>query len=494
MNDRIRRILIFIFIVGAGTLLIFFDLPLLFILPLIVIIGLILLILLGAIPVAELKGILASPFRKKGSEKPAAVVSAKPQQKPSLAPATPKRKYFGVLSSLFKRKPKDEPVSSGATAKKPGAVTEQKKSGFDIRSWFRKKPSGTPMVAAAQKQPAAAPAKKGGISHHFGSLVSSLKTFGTILKTKKDTDPDKIRKIDGMLDQAVHDKPDKVEIPVMKSSPEKPIPGGSTGAIGGAGSGSLGVPDTADEDPFSALSEDEFDTSLLDGLDEDDGLAKAAATPTPAGPSPVITFTLQEEGAEPAMQEFDMPGPAKSGEEAPLSPELAAAAEDILKANEPESGEVPALEGLESVDDNLGDLDNLNLDSMDLGEDEDEEEEIKDFGQPAPAPSVPMPEPAPAAPALAASAGGPKGSDQSEMAAFAAASGGDDDLISSLTSEIKTVKKDKDISLLRDLKDFRAPGTTIEAELTELYATLNSAAEKQKKIRGRSGATKPQAK
>jgi hypothetical protein len=194
------------------------------------------------------------------------------------------------------------------------------------------------------------------------------------------------------------------------------------------------------------------------------------------------------------MPDLEMPAIANTDEEAPLSPELAAAAEDILKANETESGEVPALEGLESVDDNLGDLDDLNLDSMDLGDDEDEEEDIKDFGQPAPAPSVPMPEPAPAAAPAAPGGSGSRGSDQSEMAAFAAAASGDDDLISSLTAEIKTVKKDQDISLLRDLKDFRAPGATIEAELNELYTTLNSAAEKQKKIRGRSGTTKPQAK
>ena len=74
-------------------------------------------------------------------------------------------------------------------------------------------------------------------------------------------------------------------------------------------------------------------------------------------------------------------------------------------------------------------------------------------------------------------------SDQQEMAAFAAASGGDDDMLSSLAASIKTVRKEQDLSLLRDLKDFRAPGTKIETELTELYTTLNAATERQKKLR-----------
>ena len=49
------------------------------------------------------------------------------------------------------------------------------------------------------------------------------------------------------------------------------------------------------------------------------------------------------------------------------------------------------------------------------------------------------------------------------MASFAGgASGTDEDLLSSLASDVKHVAKEQNISLLRDLKDFKAPATAIE--------------------------------
>ena len=70
----------------------------------------------------------------------------------------------------------------------------------------------------------------------------------------------------------------------------------------------------------------------------------------------------------------------------------------------------------------------------------------------------------------------PKGADlpgdeistQDDMSSFAGgASGSDADLLSSLASDVKHVTKEKNTSLLRDLKDFKAPATDIENELND---------------------------
>jgi hypothetical protein len=44
------------------------------------------------------------------------------------------------------------------------------------------------------------------------------------------------------------------------------------------------------------------------------------------------------------------------------------------------------------------------------------------------------------------------------------------------------VAKEQNLSLLRDLKDFRAPATTIENELKEMYETLKSVSDPRKKV------------
>ena len=77
----------------------------------------------------------------------------------------------------------------------------------------------------------------------------------------------------------------------------------------------------------------------------------------------------------------------------------------------------------------------------------------------------------------------PKGADiaedqigvQSDMASFASASGSgsDEDLLSSIASDVKTVKKEKDVSLLRELKDFKAPADEIESELKDMFDRMS---------------------
>ncbi len=51
---------------------------------------------------------------------------------------------------------------------------------------------------------------------------------------------------------------------------------------------------------------------------------------------------------------------------------------------------------------------------------------------------------------------------QDDMTAFVGGPRSDADLLSSLAAEVRTVRKEKDLSLLRDLKDFKAPAAEIE--------------------------------
>ena len=73
--------------------------------------------------------------------------------------------------------------------------------------------------------------------------------------------------------------------------------------------------------------------------------------------------------------------------------------------------------------------------------------------------------------------------DQSDMAIFTKDTNVANDMINSIAADIKVIKKSEDLVLLRELKDFKAPSKDIEAELDDLYKVLDSAADKQKKLK-----------
>jgi hypothetical protein len=471
MNERVRRILVFVTIVAAGTLLIFIDLPLIIILPLIIVIGIILLILLGAIPISELKTILSS--RKTNGSKKASADSGtkKPVTKTSAIQVTPEKKIARFsFGSLFKGK-----VTAGSgTASKPQQITAAKtgkKPGFISKfgSLFARK--GAKLSPALAPKQRAVSGEKSGVSLHTSSLISSVKALGTILTTRKKADPDKLKKIDNMLDLAVSGKVETSSSSATISPGKISAAPAANGSAGGGGSVTVPSGTLGDEDALFSLSDEDLDAGLLDGLDDD---STSGARISRGGESVDDTLPLQEgEIAIPAGEAGDTAVPD----------DISAAADDILKSSGEElADDLPALDSLGSTEGDLGDLDSISLDSVELDEDEEDSE---------PAPPAPAPAPAAAAPNLSMPAAAPSPalskdtgrSDQQEMAAFAAASGGDDDMLSSLAASIKTVRKEQDLSLLRDLKDFRAPGTKIETELTELYTTLNAATERQKKLR-----------
>jgi hypothetical protein len=294
------------------------------------------------------------------------------------------------------------------------------------------------------------------VAAHVKSFVSSIGSLKKVIsnRTKQKRKVDDINKL---LDKTVSEK--------VPPSTRSTAPGGAGGVA--AASGSSGAQD--DQDPFLSLNGDEFDESLLDGLADDDGdFGNAGGT----------------DGAFPASDGLSTPS---AGEESLSIPDL-----DDMSGTET-GQEEKGLGDLSELDDTggLGELDNLSLDDIDL--DIEDEEDTESTSSPPPSaeetPPVASTTPAASAQAPATPTDMSKGwiesdtppledqmSMQQDMASFASSSGGgsEEDLLSSISSDVKHVKKEKDLSLLRELKDFKAPASDIEEELSGVYEKLNA--------------------
>lgn len=293
----------------------------------------------------------------------------------------------------------------------------------------------------------------GGIRHHLSLLASSVASFGKILTEHKKT-AKKPEEINKLLEHTITEKVSRGS--ALESAASVPEASGAT--KGGAG---------GDSDPFLSLSGEELETSLLDGLDEMEPGEETSPLSLPAVDDPGLS-----------MPDLDMPA---------LPDELSADADAILKANASDTSadELQGPDGEETVDDTMGDLDSINLDEIDLGDDGGTDEPVS----PDPVRVVAAPASGsggliPATPiTLAGQSATIVDGDQSDMSSFASGTsiGSDEDMLSSLASDIKQVKKEQDVSLLRDLKDFKAPATDIEKELLEMSEQLNAAGKGVKK-------------
>ena len=415
MKDSIRRMILFIAIVGIGSVMIFVNIPLIYMLLLIVVVGFILLLALGTITIGEIKtaasSLNLSSLRKRFTR---AGTSQKPENKPAAA--------------------------KEAETKKP------EKSAV-------KKPTGA----------------AGGLKAHFSLLVSSIGSLGKIV-TDRSKPKKKIEDIDKLLDHTITEKFTRSS--ALENAAAMPTAPGSA-ARGGAGTGKAAAAESGKEsDPFLSLSGEELEVGLLDGLDE--GELSSVPTPQPQASAAVP----MEADAGLSMPDLEMP---------PLPEEAADDASAILAAHAEEGtddlGELDASDG--ALDANLGDLDKINLDEIDLGDDS---AMLETPPEPAPVPPAgPLPGSSSLVPATPITPAGASdsGDDQSDISSFAAgtATGSDDDMLSSLATDIKQVKKEKDISLLRELKDFKAPATDIEKELSDISEQMNTAVSKGAKKR-----------
>ena len=430
MKESVRRIIMFCTILTLGLILISFDVTLVELLLMMVVIAVVLPFLLGLVTVAEIRAALGkfrSKERKKGDEK-------KPQMKKTEA------KKPGIIHRLNDMKFFEKP-----------AEVDQKR-----------------LPKGEKKEAGKTPGRKGGIGGHVSSFISSVRSLGTVLRQRKGHEK-KVDDINRMLDNAVMEK-----FPI----PAPAAPGSSAGSCPGNGwrsrPGGPGPPGEAD--PFLSLSSDEFDTGLLDDLGDIN-----APVASPEGPLPGEAPASSTPGTELSMPSLDMPAGSEGDLDAPASGDLE---------------EFNGLDSGESLDSEFGDLDNLSLDDVDLDVD-------TDGTAPAAAPALEggggtAPPPVAAAQAEDSSAvkttwipsDAPKGADspedqtsaQSDMASFAGGvTGADEDLLSSISSDVKHVTKKKDLSLLRELKDFKAPASDIESELSDMFTKLNTANQPKEK-------------
>jgi hypothetical protein len=428
MKESLRRVVLFTVIVITGSVMILVDVPLIIMIPIILAVGFVILLLLGAITVTDIRSVFTR---------------VKLQN----------LKKTGVLKRLddikfFEKKPAQAPAQQD---KKP--VSPAKKEGKPISK-----------------------KNKTGISLHLRSFFSSLGSLGTVLK-QRSKHGKKVEHINELLDKTVSEKVKGSALAKAGNnvSSKTPLPAG----IGG----SSPQEHSKDQDPFLSLSGDEFDINLLDGLeDQDNPLPESSRSPEPSQ-----AVSANDPGM--AITEPDIPLP---------SLDISSVTDDILKDNAEGLEEFKDLEGGESIDQDFEDLDNLSLDDIDL--DIDMEEEIPEESV-TPSAATENPAPTPAASSDSSStttiktdwvpSDAPKDLDMagnetstgSEMASFAGgASGSDADLLSSLASDVKKVTKEKNISLLRDLKDFKAPADDIENELKGVYETMKSVPNQKKKV------------
>ncbi len=175
----------------------------------------------------------------------------------------------------------------------------------------------------------------------FDSFLSSIGSLGSVIR-ERSRHKKKVEHINELLDKTVSEK--------VKGSA---LAGAGKERISGTGPGSIGrepPEQVRDQDPFMSLSGDEFDVSLLDGLDDSEPLSLSPSS-----------------GQVPLPSETDGPGRAIPDPDIPLpSLDISSEMDDILKDNEGGLEEFSGLEGGETIDQDFKDLDNLDLENIDL--------------------------------------------------------------------------------------------------------------------------------
>ena len=164
MKDSVRRLVLFIVIVGLGSAMIFVDIPLVYMLLLIIAVGFVLLIVLGTITVAEIKNAFStispsnlrgrtffgkSGFPLKSEKKPSAPKDAGEKKAQKTAPKSrPNPPAGSGLISLCWFHQWDLLGRSLPTAANPGKKSRTSTNCWNIRSQ-RKSPGGSALESAA---------------------------------------------------------------------------------------------------------------------------------------------------------------------------------------------------------------------------------------------------------------------------------------------------------------------------------------------------------
>ena len=435
MGSSLQRLLIFIIMVSTGTVLILFDLPLMVIMALVAAIGFLLLVLLNPATASEIKSSILNVRQ---------------------------------ISFIRHQKSTKTYIKIGEhKAAEPQQVVEFKVEPFEIA-----------------KKPRAEREKNSSLN--LAAFGSSFKSLGTMLRTRKKPDMNKVREIDKLHDKTVSEKGNVSALArAGELSPDSGIAGGSKpGGPGGTHAGSGSSPHPVD-DPFLSLSSDELESGFLDTVDEEDKKGTGIKPDTPS-PDAFPPYVPGSSGV--TIGESDIPIPPQ---EVPL--------EGPPDEEEPSPSDEPDLEGFDdfgatdTIDQNLDELDTIDLDSVELNDETWEEEtDTEDSPPPSPPEIKPLPpeatgtagSAAPAAPAISpprVPGMNQNAGDLTDMTVFTAPVSEDDLVVRSIAADIRIARKTKDVSLLRELKDYKAPAKKIEEELSDLYSELNKFSEKKAK-------------
>jgi hypothetical protein len=389
MKDSTRRIVLFVIVVVAGSILVLFDIPALFMIAGIIALAVLVLFINGSIHLPKI-----SLKRKPGPEKNSTT---------SRASTVADTKKTGKKSFFQPGKPK-----------KDNTLPSSSPSGQKSRLGLFKESLST-------------------MSRAFSVLASDIG------KARKSDTTRKLqnKKLDQMLDGSVQGKIS--DIRSLKEANPDIIP----------------VERKTVEDPFTSLVKEPMNTELLDSgkSDVDINLLSDINLGSEMGE---ISFGEDISKLDVALdaEEEHITIDNESDDEVAS---ILAAHQDELGTPDAKGGEVLRVEseinGLEGLD-----IGNIDLDEeLDLGDEQDEPIKPVISQPPAATPS----KPAPQAPAATEK---PKAMADS-MIAFSSGKGMDDDLMSSLKSEVSKTKSESHASLIRDLKDAKVPVQDLEKEL-----------------------------
>ncbi len=294
--------------------------------------------------------------------------------------------------------------------------------------------------------------KAGGERRRLPEIVSSLRKAFAVLgrdlvraRFSREKEQDRVKKIDTLLDQTVK--------------------GGAAVSLEDIVPEAVPAEKKKAEDPFAALVGEDLNADLLGEIepagdfsipgDNDLGIE----IPSPELPAP-----------DAAVSQMDL---SLSSDDVPVTLDETNDADEVKEILEAHKDEIEISPGMEIPipEEDLGGLDNLDLEGIDVGE------------EPAAAP--PSPEPSPVkAPGPSIKGSPPPSSSPSpvpeqkttpsmaqpetEMLSFGTGKREDDDLMASLKSEAKAKKKSEYASLIRDLKDVRVDASDLQKELEEL--------------------------
>ncbi|EHQ36676.1 putative sodium/potassium/calcium exchanger [Methanoplanus limicola] len=456
MSDSRRRMIMMLTIIFAGSALTFIDLSPLLVLVIAVVMGIVMLFALGMVTFGEIKSGLKA-FRHRLSQ-----------------PVTFKKKEEDKKSG--KEKPPKEPKEDAKKDKeKKGGLFSgkgDKESKVPFAGLMAKLPFGRKKDGEDQKKEVT---EDKGKSESAG-LFAGVGTLFSSLKSGKKSREEKQKKIDELLDHTVNDV-----VPSAPGTKDESSEDESQDDISDSGE---------DEDDFSDF--DSLDLGIEEESDEDfDSSVSSILQAEEEIPESTIAEILAKEGIDLELEDDEFSGISEINDETDSSEELSGSpsgSEEISGIDEDISG--LEFEGGDEFDE-LGDLDDLDLDEIEIDEEDEfepEEEVSVELGDESGDGESASPDISEEEEDIFAAP--PKEWEQgsfglmsqdSEEESFTASfeKGSDDgDLFAMLKSDTQKAVNIQETSLIRDMKDVRVSSEELIEGLESLMFSLGAEIEK----------------